>query len=410
MKQLFSRFGDWWTGQLRSQGAFGKLIWLAVPLLFGCCALTMVSALINPPDAEPTAVIADRAATVELAQVDPTDEPFTIEPTQAPPTEETSTPEPTDEPSTATSQPTNTPPPTNTATARPTNTTRPTVTQRPINTPAPTSTTALPTATHIPATVILAPPTALSTATSAPAALGDTAVVTAIIDGDTIEVSMGGASWRVRYIGMDTPEVGQACGSEATQANAALVSGKTVRMVKDKSETDRYGRLLRYVYVGDTFVNGALVSGGWAVPKDYPPDTAMSATLHSLVSQGTGRGCALVAAPLPTALPQPTAPLAAVSGDLQIIGVDKRAEVVTIRNNGAAEINLDGWTLRSEKGSQDCSLGGVIGPGQTLQIWAMSEDAGHGGYNCGFGSNIWNNSESDPAVLINPAGQEISRW
>lgn len=80
------------------------------------------------------------------------------------------------------------------------------------------------------------------------------------------------------------------------------------------------------------------------------------------------------------------------------------------RRRFAAEINLAGWTLRSEKGSQDCVLGGVIGPGQTLQIWAMSEDAGRGGFNCGFGTNIWNNSEPDPAVLINPSGQEVSRW
>jgi micrococcal nuclease len=262
--------------------------------------------------------VAERPAIVEATQAAPTeeqaDEP-TDEPTAAPATAEP-TDEPPDEPPTATRPATNTPSPTDTATARPTNTARPTATQRPTNTPAPTSTTAPPTATRVPATATrpiptatLAPPTALPTATSAPAALGDTAVVTAVIDGDTIEVSMGGASYRVRYIGMDTPEVGQACGSEATQANAALVSGQTVRMVKDVSETDRYGRLLRYVYVGNTFVNGALVAGGWAVARDYPPDTAMSATLHGLMQQGAGRGCALVTAPLPTTPPRAPDPV-----------------------------------------------------------------------------------------------------
>lgn len=111
---------------------------------------------------------------------------------------------------------------------------------------------------------------------------------------------MNGSTYRVRYIGMDTPETNQVCGSEATQANAALVGGQTVRMVRDVSETDRYGRLLRYVYIGDTFVNGALVAGGWAVAKDYPPDTAKSAILHSLMADGAGKGCAIIAAPLPT--------------------------------------------------------------------------------------------------------------
>jgi hypothetical protein len=109
----------------------------------------------------------------------------------------------------------------------------------------------------------------------------------------------------------------------------------------------------------------------------------------------------------PTVLPQPTATLLTASGSLVIIGVNKSSEYVDIQNNGGAEVNLSGWLLRSEKGSQDCALGGVIGAGQVLRIWAMAEDAGQGGYNCGFGSDIWNNSESDPAVLINPSGQEV---
>jgi hypothetical protein len=109
-------------------------------------------------------------------------------------------------------------------------------------------------------------------------------------------------------------------------------------------------------------------------------------------------------------VPQPTATLPVAAGVLRIIGVDKGAEVVTIRNDGGAPVDLGGWVLRSEKGSQDCGLGGVIGPGEALQIWAMAEDAGRGGYNCNFGTNIWNNSESDPAVLIDPSGAEVSRW
>ncbi|MBP9503434.1 MAG: lamin tail domain-containing protein [Candidatus Promineofilum sp.] len=90
--------------------------------------------------------------------------------------------------------------------------------------------------------------------------------------------------------------------------------------------------------------------------------------------------------------------------------MNKKAEYVDIQNNGGSEVNLSGWILRSEKGNQDCALGGVIGPGQVLRIWAMASDAGEGGYNCGFGTNIWNNSESDPAVLIDPSGAEVSRW
>jgi hypothetical protein len=73
-------------------------------------------------------------------------------------------------------------------------------------------------------------------------------------------------------------------------------------------------------------------------------------------------------------------------------------------------IDLAGWRLLSERGNQDCTLGGSIELGQTLRIWAMSEDAGQGGFNCGFGSNIWTNSESDPAILFDPNGAAISRF
>src|SRR3990172_11152403 len=81
-----------------------------------------------------------------------------------------------------------------------------------------------------------------------------------VIDGDTIEVSLNGRSYTVRYIGIDTPETVdpnrpvQPFGPEASLKNKELVSGKTVRLEKDVSETDRYGRLLRFVYVGDLFV------------------------------------------------------------------------------------------------------------------------------------------------------------
>lgn len=103
---------------------------------------------------------------------------------------------------------------------------------------------------------------------------GETANVVDIIDGDTIDVMLNGERFRVRYIGMNTPERDESCYAEATAANAALVRGKTITMVKDQSETDVYDRLLRYIYVGDTFVNAELVREGYAEAALYEPDHA----------------------------------------------------------------------------------------------------------------------------------------
>lgn len=291
-----------------------RIVLFAGILLTGCCVLSLAVLWFVPVDESGTPE-RDRqaAAEAEVALVDTAEGAET--------TLSTATYLPVSPAATATnSPPTRTP--RNTHTPRPTNTRPSTATPRPTNTLRPTSTvrptftaTAIPHPTSTPTLVATATAAASPTVASLP---GEIATVTDIIDGDTIAVSMNGQSYRVRYIGINTPETGDTCGKEATAANAALVEGQTVRMVKDVRETDRYGRLLRYVYVGNIFVNGELVAGGWAQAVDYPPDTGMSSVLHGLMSQGAGRGCALVSGALPTVpvrgpepivpVPQPTSP------------------------------------------------------------------------------------------------------
>lgn len=122
---------------------------------------------------------------------------------------------------------------------------------------------------------------------------GETGTVTNVIDGDTIDVNINGVEYRIRYVGVNTPERDEVCYSEATQANAAMVQGQTVRLVKDVSETDRYDRLLRYVYVGNTFVNAQLVSGGFAEAVLYEPDRAQYNNFRDLEFQAAAAnlGC-----------------------------------------------------------------------------------------------------------------------
>lgn len=112
---------------------------------------------------------------------------------------------------------------------------------------------------------------------SAIPANGETARVARVIDGDTIELT---DKRRIRYIGVDTPELGdnrkhvECFAIEAMEENTRLVEGKTVRLMKDVSEIDKYGRLLRYVYIGDVFVQDHLVRQGFARIDTIPPDIA----------------------------------------------------------------------------------------------------------------------------------------
>lgn len=116
----------------------------------------------------------------------------------------------------------------------------------------------------------------------APVGATETARVVRIVDGDTIVVDRGRGNERLRYIGIDAPESVkpgtpvQFMAREASAANAALVAGRVVVLERDVSETDRYGRLLRYVWLRDggswTFVNLELVRRGFAHAVTFPPD------------------------------------------------------------------------------------------------------------------------------------------
>lgn len=114
------------------------------------------------------------------------------------------------------------------------------------------------------------------------------ASVAHVIDGDGIRLADGR---EVRYIGLDAPEMHNLYGErepwaqEATDANVRLVAGKQVRLVREISDHDRYGRLLRHVYIGDAWVNGELVRLGLATALTIPPDVKEQTQLERLQLQ-----------------------------------------------------------------------------------------------------------------------------
>ena len=123
-----------------------------------------------------------------------------------------------------------------------------------------------------------------------------TAGVERVIDGDTIEVDLGGETEDVRYIGIDTPESAipgeapECFGKAASRANERLVGGETVRLVFDEERRDHYGRLLAYVYVGDVFVNGRLVAKGYATTLEIEPNTSQAGRLGRLEADAGSAG------------------------------------------------------------------------------------------------------------------------
>ncbi|UCG95455.1 MAG: thermonuclease family protein [archaeon] len=92
-----------------------------------------------------------------------------------------------------------------------------------------------------------------------------------VTDGDTLELN---TSEKVRLIGINSPERGEPLYRESRERMENLVLGKKVYMQKDEEERDRYGRLLRYVYIGDEMVNLIMLEEGLATVYILEPNDA----------------------------------------------------------------------------------------------------------------------------------------
>ncbi len=123
-------------------------------------------------------------------------------------------------------------------------------------------------------------------------------LVVRVVDGDTIHVRIGDRLEKVRYIGVNTPEVhhptrGEEPGGRAAAAlNRRLVLGQRVRLELDVQVRDRYGRLLAYVWLGEMMVNAELVRRGYAQVMTVPPNVRYQALFLQLQREArrAGRG------------------------------------------------------------------------------------------------------------------------
>ena len=120
--------------------------------------------------------------------------------------------------------------------------------------------------------------------------------VVRLVDGDTIHVQVNGRVEKVRYIGVNTPEIHhprkgeEPGGREAREVNRRLVEGRSVRLEPDVQQRDRYGRLLAYVWVrredgGEVMVNAELVRLGYAQVMTIPPNVRYTNTFLALQRQ-----------------------------------------------------------------------------------------------------------------------------
>lgn len=247
-----------------------------------------------------------------------------------------------------------------------------------------------------------------------------TGVVTRVIDGDTIEVEIDGFRDRVRYIGMDAPEgveLGEPLAAEATAKNRELVEGREVVLVKDVSNRDPFDRLLRYVLVGDTFVNYALVKEGFASQATYPPDTACAEVFRQAEEAARAAGLGLWAAGLAVET-QPAASAPSVSASVVISyifydGVVPRVEsdeYAEITNQGSEAVNLGGWILNAGAPIQNFRFPDFqLEPGETIRVYTNEVHPESGGFSFRSEDALWNN-KGDCGYLRDGQGNLVSEY
>lgn len=138
------------------------------------------------------------------------------------------------------------------------------------------------------------------------------AVVDRVVDGDTLVVRITGRvdgpgagdaqigrTYRLRMIGIDTPESVdprrpvECYGKEASAATAAFLDDQRVVLIKDVEETDSFDRLLRYVYIGAEMANARLVLNGYAGAYAYPPNVRHTDLLVRLQRAARAEGSGL---------------------------------------------------------------------------------------------------------------------
>jgi micrococcal nuclease len=127
------------------------------------------------------------------------------------------------------------------------------------------------------------------------------------VDGDTIHVQCGARLEKIRYIGIDAPEIhhpsrgAEPGGREAAALNRCLVGGRHVRLELDVRARDQYGRLLAYVWAADMMVNAELVRLGYAQVMTVPPNVRYQALFLKLQreARAAGRGLWAASSPMP---------------------------------------------------------------------------------------------------------------
>jgi len=229
-------------------------------------------------------------------------------------------------------------------------------------------------------------------------------------DGDSMQVEIDGQTVEIRLLGINAPEGDECFGDEARDALIDLLHGHDLVLVEGTTaDTDRYGRLLRYVYVDGENVNGRMLAGGNALTLQGAHSSNDEFIEIGNLAAGSTLGMWAPDACGP--VPQSGAVIAIVEHDPP--GPDDERlndEYVVISNEGTKPLNLAGWRLRDESSHNRYVFQSLnLNPGASVTVrTGCGEDRTDAVYWCSERS-IWSNG-GDTVILQDRHGNVADRW
>jgi hypothetical protein len=203
---------------------------------------------------------------------------------------------------------------------------------------------------------------------------------------------------------------------ESAELNQNMVQGQIVELERDTSDTDKYGRLLRYVYLQDgTMVNAELVRMGYALALAYPPDIKYQELFDSIEEEAKANDIGLWAPPTPIAemVDQDLTPQIVVEpscSQFNSPGNDnenKNEEYVCIANAGSRAVDLTGWLMQDQYGWTYQFPTFSLDEGSKVKIrTGCGTDSQQDLFWCKDETAVWNN-DGDCVFLMNQEGELI---
>ena len=207
--------------------------------------------------------------------------------------------------------------------------------------------------------------------------------VSKVIDGDTIDLKN---NMRLRLIGINTPEKDMYFFEEAKAFMEIMVLGKQVKLEKDVTDKDMYGRYLRYVYLPDIFVNLEMIKSGFANAYTYPPDVKYTDKFIEAERRARLNEAGLWQKS-PSEVLEVVLNYDAEGKDTENLN----GEWVEIKNTGLKSLNLKNWTLKDLGTNIYKFEGCLLKPGETVFLYSGPGTDTTGKLYWNSSSPIWNN-------------------